>query len=203
MQWHPSSELSLEQLTLKTISLVAVTSSDRAQTLEAIDINHSDFKEDGVRFPIYSLLKNSKKNKPVKVVRCIRSKEPSLDVCEYVSTYMTRTYKFRLRAVESGLPKPRQLFLSFHTGKPIKRATISKYLVQAMELAGIDVATFKAHTTRGILPSLMSSQGYSAHKIISQGDWSNVSTFEKHYNRVPDDSPAGILIKEVAGRSRN
>ena len=127
--WHPSSELSLEKLTLKTVSLVAVTSSDRAQTLEAIDINYSNFSDEGVCFPIYSLLKTTSKNRPVKVVKCIRSSDPSLDVCEYVSTYMTRTYKFRLQAVRKGLPKPRQLFLSYYSGKPIKRATISKYIV--------------------------------------------------------------------------
>ena len=140
---------------------------------------------------------------PLKVVRCIKSKEPSPDVCEYVSSYMTLTYKFSLRTVKCDLPKPRQLFLSYHMGKPIKSATISKYLVKSMELAGIDVGCFKAHTTRGIFPSLMNSQGYSAHKIISQGDWSNVSTFEKHCNRFPDNSPAGILITEVTCRSKN
>ena len=203
MHWHPSNEISLEKLTLKTVSLVAVTSSDRAQTLESIDVNHSSFHDDGVRFPIYSLLKTTKQNQPVKVVHCIRSKEPTLDVCEYVSTYMTRSYKFRIRAVDKGLPKPKQLFLSYATGKPIKRATIAKYITKTMELAGIDVSCFKAHTTRGIIPSIMSTQGCSAHQIMQQGSWSNVTTFEKHYGRVPENSPAGVLIQEVIGRRKN
>ena len=156
-----------------------------------------------VCFPIYSLLKTTSKNRPVKVVKCIRSSDPSLDVCEYVSTYMTRTYKFRLRAVRKGLPKPRQLFLSYYSGKPIKRATISKYIVKTMELAGIDVSCYKAHSTRGALPSFMSSKGVSAHDIMSQGDWQHVTTFEKWYNKVPDNSPAGLLIQDVVGRRRN
>ena len=35
--WHPPATLSFKQLTLKTLTLVAITSTDRAQTLESID----------------------------------------------------------------------------------------------------------------------------------------------------------------------
>ena len=203
ISWHPSSSLTLEKLTLKTVSLVAVTSSDRAQTLEALDIEHCSFSGEAVRFPVYSLLKNTRKNRPIKVVSCFKSENPSLDVCEYVSSYMTRTLKFRLKAVRKGNPKPTQLFLSYYTGKPIKRATIAKYLLKTMELAGLDVSCYKAHTFRGALPSRMCSAGASAHAIVSQGDWSHVSTFNRYYNRVPDDSPAGLLIQEAIGRRRN
>ena len=203
MTWHPSSSLSLEKLTLKTIALVAVSSSDRGQTLEAIDINHSSFTNEGIVFPIYTLLKTSRKNQPVKIVKCIKSSIPELDVCEYVSTYMNRTLKFRLKAVEQGHEKPRQLFLSYFSGKPIKRATISKYLMKVMALAGIDINCFKAHSIRGVFPSLMKEKGFSTHQILSQGDWSRVTTFDRFYNRVPEDSPAGIMIREVAGRRRN
>ena len=203
ISWHPSSALSLEKLTLKTVSLVAVTSSDRAQTLEALDIENCSFSDNAVRFPIYTLLKTSRKNRPVKVVSCHRSQNPSLDVCEYVSSYMTRTLKFRLKAVRRGFPKPTQLFLSYFTGKPIKRATISKYILRTMELSGLDVSCYKAHTVRGAVPSRMSTAGASAHDIISQGDWQHVSTFDRYYNRVSDDSPAGLLIQEVMNRRRN
>ena len=49
-----------------------------------------------------------------------------------------------------------------------------------MELASIDVECFRAHTTRGILPSLMIPQGCicTAHQIMDQGSWSNVTTFK-------------------------
>ena len=200
ISWHPSSSLSLEKLTLKTVSLVAVTSSDRAQTLEALNIENCSFSSNAVRFPIFSQLKNSRKNHPVKVVSCFKSENPSLDVCEYVSSYMTRTLKFRLKAVKKGNPKPTQLFLSYFTGKPIKRATIAKYLLKTLELSGIDVTCYKAHTFRGALPSRLSSAGASAHTIITQGDWSQVSTFNRFYNRIVDESPAGLLVQEVMGR---
>ena len=53
--WHPPASLSFKQLTLKTLVLVAITSSDRAQTLEAIDIEHSEINHEGIFFPIYTL----------------------------------------------------------------------------------------------------------------------------------------------------
>ena len=184
------------------MTLVAVTSSDRGQTLEAMDIEHTSFSNQGVIFPIYSLLKTTRHNKPVKIVKCHKFSNPALDVCEYVSSYLTRTLKFRLKAVQKGGSKPRQLFLSWHMGKPVKRATLSKYVVRTMELAGIDVSSFKAHSTRGLFPSIMKRKGFSAQQILSQGDWSNVNTFQRFYGREPDDSPAGILISEMLGKSR-
>ena len=72
-----------------------------------------------------------------------------------------------------------------------------------MNLAGIDTNCYKAHTTRGVGPSIICKKGASPGKILEQGDWRNVSTFFKHYNRESEDSPAGRLILEATGRKRN
>ena len=110
--WHPISRLSLKLLTLKTVTLVAVTSSDRAQTLNSMDIEHCTMTEDSILFPIYTLLKGSRKNRPVRVVQCRKFQDPALNVADYVTAYMNRTLKFHLRAVAQGLKKPTNLFLS-------------------------------------------------------------------------------------------
>ena len=200
--WHPIQSLTLEQLTLKTVALVALTSSDRAQTLESIDIEHSHDSEEAIMFPIYSLLKGSKRNRPVRVVKCIKWEDPSLNVADYVVGYLNRTLKFRLRAVKKGLPKPRILFLSYYTGRPIRRATISKYLIKAMHLAGIDTDCFKAHSYRGIGPSIMNRKGCSPSKIMEQGDWRQAQTFNRFYNKEAENSPVDRLILEVTGKRR-
>ena len=151
---------------MKTISLVAVTSSDRAQTLEAIDIEHSHVSEDAICFPIYSLLKTTKKNQPIKVVKCVKWEDPALYVYDYVISYLNKTLRYRLRALARGYPKPRQLFLSAFTGKAMRRATIAKYLLKTMTLAGIDTQCFKAHSARGVGPSVMFRKGSSPQKIM-------------------------------------
>ena len=201
--WHPPAELSLRLLTLKTVTLVAVTSSDRAQTLNSIDIEHSSLTEDAILFPIFTLLKGSKRNRPIRVVKCHKFSDPSLNVADYVAAYLNRTLQFRLRAVSLGLPKPRSLFLSYHTGKPVRTSTLSRYILTTMQLAGIDTQVFKAHSARGIFPSLMKRKGASASTIMQQGDWRNCSTFERFYSRESEDSVAGKLIREVIGKSKN
>ena len=89
--WHPIQSLTLEQLTLKTVALVALTSSDRAQTLESIDIEHSHDSDEALMFPIYSLLKGSKRNRPVRVAKW---EDPSLNVSEYVVGYLKGSFKY-------------------------------------------------------------------------------------------------------------
>ena len=195
--WHPPSSLSDKQLTLKTIFLTAATSSDRAQSLQSIDVEHSEINHEGIFFPIYSLLKNSKKNRPVRVIKCVKFDIPSLDVADYVTHYMQRSLKHRIKAVEKGLPKPRQLFLSYSTGKPLRRATISKYILEVLSLAGINTSTFKAHTVRGALPSIQSARGASPHVILNQGHWRNLGTFKRFYERHADTSIEGRLITQV------
>ena len=200
--WHPIAALSYKQLTLKTLMLVAITSSDRAQTLEAIDIEYSEINDKGIYFPIYSLLKGSKRNRPVRVVQCVRFDDPALDVSNYVVAYLQRSLKYRAIAVSKGLPKPRNLFLSYATGKPLRRASIAKYILEVLELSGIDTSCFKAHTTRGSIPSVISARGSSPDKILAQGDWKNIGTFKKFYERFTENSVEGRLIMQVTGKRR-
>lgn len=199
--WHPATSLSLKDLTLKCVALVAITSSDRAQTIQLMDIENNDMNNKGIFFPIYALLKHSKKNRPVTVVKCVKfTDHPPLDVCDYISSYMQRTLKFRIREVSLGFPKPTQLFLSYSTGKPLRRASISKYILDVLSLAGINTSCFKSHTTRGVLPSQMMKRGSSPGQILAQGDWKHLGTFKKYYDRHSDTSIEGRLIRKVTGR---
>ena len=54
-QWHPKESLSLKRLTLKTVMLVALTSSDRAQTLHALRRDQVEVTEDGLVFVFFSV----------------------------------------------------------------------------------------------------------------------------------------------------
>ena len=135
-------------------------------------------------------------------MKCHKFKDPALNVAEYVTAYMNCTLKFRLRAVANAEPKPQNLFLSYHTGKPVRNATIATYILTKMQLAGINTEVFKAHSARGVLPSLMSRKGASVSAILQQGDWRHITTFERWYSRESEDSIAGLLIKEVVASQR-
>ena len=137
----------------------------------------------GVEFPILSKTKTSRHLRKPRVVICPRWSDPALDVDRCVTTYMTRTIAFRYAAVKKGLPKPSQLFLSHKTGRPVARNTISRWLTEVMSLAGIDTTYFKGHSTRVASTSKAKRRGANPNQIVLQGDWSNVLTFERHYDR--------------------
>lgn len=192
--WHPPEDLTLKQLTLKTVALIALTSSDRAQTIHSIDIDHIHFGSKGLECHIPVLLKNSRRGKPARTVLCVEWDAPELDVCNYVMAYLGRTFKFRLKAVRLGKDKPSKLFLSHRTGKPVERASISRWIKEVLFLSGIDVTTFNAHSTRSASTSAAARCGASPEQIVKQGDWSNLGVYQHFYNREIADSPVGRLI---------
>ena len=193
--WFPYNTLSLKQLTLKTCMLIALSSSDRAQTLQNMRIDRCVCTARGMEFPIFSRLKTSRHLKRPRVVVCPRWSKPSLDVEKCVTAYLSRTFTLRWKVVRSGKPKPTQLFISHKTGLPVARNTISRWLTEVMALSGIDTSYFKGHSTRGASTSKAKSRGANPTQIIQQGDWTNVTTFENHYHReVLGPALSGLIL---------
>ena len=196
--WHPVSSLCLKQLTLKTVTLVALTSCDRAQTIHKLSVENVNISAHGLEFIVPEILKTSKRGKPARVVSCVQWDDDRLNVCNYVLAYINKTLKFRLKAINKGLEKPTQLFLSFQMGKPIQRATISRWIKETLGLAGIDINTFGPGSTRGASSSAALRQGANPTQIMAAGSWSNLGTFRRFYNRQINDTPVGRLILQEA-----
>jgi hypothetical protein len=198
-QWHPANIISLKQLTLKTVALISLTSSDRAQTLHLLDVEMIHIIDNiGLEFEDPALLKTRKgapkRGLPPKKVKCVSWDAPELDVAAYVDEYVRKTFRFRRKAVSMGLPKPTQFFLSHRTGKPVQRSSISRWIRQVMELSGIDISTFKPGSTRGASASMAVRQGATPDQIMRHGDWSNLGTYQRFYGRDISDVPVGRLI---------
>ena len=200
------SYLSLRQLTFKTVALVALTASDRTQTLQALRVDRVSSSPQGLEFVVFDVLKTSKKGRPARVVKCVSWDAPELDVASYVHKYIEKTLIFRLRAVRKGLGKPNQLFLSYATGLPVAKSTISRWLKDVLTLSGIDTSIFSGGSTRGASASAAARRGASVKQILNAGDWTNLGTYQRFYNRTVDDTPVGRLILEeanVSGRYSN
>ena len=117
-----------------------------------------------------------------------------MDVSKYVEYYLRKTFNYRYRVVRSGGEKPTQFFLSHRNGKPVQRASISRWIREVLALSGIDITTFKAHSTRSASTSAAARCGASPQQIVSHGDWSNLGTYQRFYNRELSDTPVGRLI---------
>lgn len=197
-QWHPASSLSLKQLTLKTLALIALSSSDRGQTLHSLNIDRTQIENDGISFVVHDILKTTKRrNMKPRVVRCIVTDDPSLNVCDYVLTYMNRTLAIRSSYCKRGLDKPVKLFLSWKTKAPVAKNTLARWLKEVLSMAGIDTKQFSAHSFRGAGLSSAASRGASAKDILAAGDWTNINTFNNFYNAPPSNSAVGRLILDA------
>ena len=136
--WHPKESLTFKQLTLKTVMLVALTSSDRAQTLHALRRDQVEVTDDGLEFVILSHLKHTRPGSQATKVVCVEWDAPELNVADYVLYYMQRTLRFRRKAWSVEGKEVNQLFLSHRTG----RASISRWICEVLELAGMRHAFF-------------------------------------------------------------
>ena len=69
--WHPALFLSMKHLTLKVVALLALSSSDRGQTLHSTNIEHTEIQNEAIIFIIKTRLKTMCRVLKPKVVRCI------------------------------------------------------------------------------------------------------------------------------------
>ena len=196
--WHPPSSLSLKQMTLKTVALVALTASDRAQTIHALRSDMVEPTKKGLEIVVLERLKTSRRGHPPRVVTCVTWPDQELDVAYYVHKYLDRVLIYRILAVEKGLEKPVQLFLSHQTGRPVARSTISRWIKEVMSLAGVDTSRFLPGSTRSASVSAAARRGASIAQLLGAGDWTNLGTFQHYYNRTVEDTPVGRLILGAA-----
>ena len=159
--------------------LIALSSSDSAQSIHSMRVDNCICTAKGVEFPIFLRPNTSRHIRRPKVVICPRWSDPNLDVGKCVTTQMDRTLTFRCKTFRQGKTNPPNC-LSHKSGLSVTRNRISRWLTEVMSLAGIDTSYFKAHFTRGAGINKAKSRGAIPSQIVQQGDWTNVSTWERH-----------------------
>lgn len=178
--WSENETLDLRFLTYKLVMLLALVTAQRVQTLAAIEISNIEWTE-----PVQILIKKSLKCTNIKnpnVVLVIPSYADDKKLCA-VSTlraYIDRTHS--VRTVSS-------LFISYQ--KPhgaVTTQSISRWLCTSLNLAGIDVTKFHAHSFRHAATSKAARQGINIDTILTRVGWSHKSkTFARFYNRPLDN----------------
>lgn len=191
---HPASSLTLRQLTLKTLALIALTSCDRGQTIHLMNVENTTITNNGISFIIFDSLKHTRRVSRPKIIECISTNIPALNVCDYVTSYMNRTFSMRASHVSKGKEKPTQLFLSWATKNPVTRQTLARWLKITLKESGIDTAQFTGHSYRGAGLSKAYNHGASLHQIVAAGCWTNVETFKRYYFAPDNESEVGQII---------
>ena len=167
--------VSLKNLSYKTVTLLCLVTGQRCQTIHTIDINKIQSFSDKMRITIHKPLKTTKPGKhqaPLELRHY--PEEPKLCIVKTLSHYLERTKM--LRGENSAL------FISFHKPhNPVSKDTIARWVKATLSDSGIDTDIFSAHSCRAASTSATKQAGMNLSEIIKSAGWSNERTFAKHY----------------------
>lgn len=175
-------EMSMEILSKKTITLLAIITSQRMQTLSLIRVENIMQNNEGIEIKIPDRIKTTGKNSYQPLLKFPFFKEhPEICVCSAILCYLERTSMHRNTLNN----QDNFLFLTFK--KPIHTAskqTLSRWVKDTLNKSGIDTSVFSAHSTRHASTSKANQKGINIDLIRNTAGWSDKSkVFANFYNK--------------------
>ena len=185
----PAPLLSMKNLTLKLVMLMALVSLSIANLLHKLDLRFRVFKRDGVLFTLPPVRKSSRvTSPPIDITFPAFPQDRRLCRVNY-----RKTYEEELSYVHSDNPDP--LFLSYYRPhRPIASTTVSRWLKYVLKSVGIDVSNYKGHSTRSAAASAAKLKGVTTSDILKVADWSRETTFTRFCYRPLDNVAVGINL---------
>lgn len=193
--------MTLKTLTLKTVTLLALCTAQRSQTLAKIKLSKINDNGKEIKIIITDLLKTSRpgvKNPILSLPIC--KERPKLCIYSCIKAYIEKTTSLRTN-------NQKRLFLS--TIKPFKEVgsqTISRWIKTTLEMSGIDTTIFSGHSTRAASTSKAFQKGIDLNIIKETANWSDKSlVFAKYYNKPilsKDDNFALRIIKNNSSKNK-
>ena len=184
--------LSLYDLTLRTVTLLALVSAQRGQTIHMLDLDNMTATADSYCFTVQGDFKQSRPgNNILHVILPAFESDPRICIVRTLSTYLYRTRSLR---------KSSKLFVSTNQPHgPVSKDTISRWIKSTLRFAGIDVSVFMPHSTRAAATSAAQRKGVNLSEILTVAGWSNATTFARFYNKplrsVPNSSFADSILR--------
>ena len=168
--------LALPELSMKLVLLLLLLSGQRLQTIQSFQTNNIKFNGDLCTLYVNKLLKTSKPGSHKSVVSFQKYENRHLCVVEHLRSYLSVTEK--LRGGETKL-----LLTSVKPHKPATIDTLSRWAKCMLQRSGVDITTFKAHSTRSAVTSKSFCLGVPLQEILSAASWTNAKTFAQFYHK--------------------
>lgn len=194
---YPNDNLDLETLTKKVVTLIALVTAHRVQTISKIKLENILFSSSSEENEFIS----------IKIPELIKtSRLGSLQPCLYLPFYKDKPQICPAEALKVYLEKTKlirkqvnNLFISFKKPfKPVGSQTISRWIKTMLAESGIDTTIFTAHSTRHASTSAAHRFGVSIDTIRSTAGWSGTSSvFARFYQRQLVDSNEGNFALSV------
>lgn len=188
-KWSPVKTLSLRLLSLKLVTLFALLSGQRTQGLHLLDVRNISISKNSVRCRFGDLLKHSRPGKhQTELILKAFAPDRRLCIVTVLSEYLCRTKPIR---------KDTRLFLScVEPHRAVTKDTISRWLKQTLNLAGVDMTIFTPHSTRAASTSAATRAKVPVETILKTAGWTRNSTFACYYKKPLMDGRtlgAGVL----------
>ena len=143
-------QLSLKNLTFKTVMLCALSSTQREQTLYALGLKNKRESGTCLSFVITERLKTSKSGKSAEVTFECLPDPPQICTKYTVMAYILRTAAYRCTDPNSCVSR---LFISYvRPHKPVTTDTLARWIKSVLRSSGIDW-----HLTKCVYLCLLSS----------------------------------------------
>ena len=174
----PVRKLTLKELSLKLVMLVALTNAARVQTIHLLSVNSfTKFNSEFV-FRFENVLKQSRPGFDYSVLR-LKAYPPNRRLCVYtvLKEYLARTKDIR------GKSENKLLLSYIRPYKAVTRDTISRWINLVMTRSGIDTNVYGSHSVRSASTSKAKLKMVPVTDILQKAGWSRQSTFTKFYDR--------------------
>lgn len=175
---HPLNSLSLENLTKKFVTLMALTTAHRVQTFSKINLDNINKFEDRIEIRISEKIKTSGPNKyqPILILPFFKDKE-ELCVASAALAYINATKNLR--------GNEKHLILTYKKPyHPASSQTISRWIKTVLKNSGINTEIYQSHSTRHAATSAAFRSGISIEAIRKTAGWTESSkVFNTFYNK--------------------
>lgn len=176
-KWE-NSQITLQQLSYKVATLLALITGQRIQTISLIRISNFLENSSGIQILITDQIKTSNNNK---LQPCLQipffMENPSICPATAIKHYLDLTKGKRSASHD-------YLFITHRAPHgPATKQTVSRWIKNTLKLAGVDINIFKPHSVRHASTSAARKTGIPMESIMSTAGWTRETTFTKFYNR--------------------
>lgn len=178
---EPLCTLTLKELTLKLVMLMALTQAARVQTLHLLVLDNICIGETSICVSLGDNIKQCRPKYNVQLVKFTAyAKDRRLCVCETLKMYIEKTAQFRPGAAQGTGP----LFLSIvRPHKPVTRDTIARWIRLMLHRSGVDTRMYSASSVRHAAASRAKAKAVPITIILEKAGWSRETTFARHYDK--------------------
>ena len=188
-----NSTLSLKAISMKLVTLFALTCPEQISALASLDLRHCSVLPEGVSFKLTVPRKTGSADKPAEAFFARFDNDKKLCPVECFRQYLKLSRDIR-PVIPSSFPD--KLFISFkRPHKPVTSTMLGHWLRTFMSAAGLDSQIFKAHSVRGASTTAAANAFVPLSTIMSMADWSSASTFRTFYYKplFNSDFATGVL----------